>query len=401
MIALHARANRFVGWGAQPEPFICRITRNGRLPPALAKDCVLLVDDIASIQKGSVVPYRGLCVRTPLPTGLLSAPTIWLDPVLNYLDEGDVVRVSPQKHEINALYRRRSRNNSLLVTERCNSFCLMCSQPPRDIDDSYLIDEVKRTIELISRDTETLGITGGEPTLLGKGFFDIVQHAHNFLPQTSLHVLTNGRRFVDRQFARRLATIGHRRLTLGIPLYSDQPDLHDFVVQAKGAYDETVKGILNLKAEGIPIELRIVIHRQTYDRLPALAWFIARNLTFVDYVAFMGLELTGFTKANLAALWIDPYEYREQLTEAIATLDRFGIPPVIYNHQLCVVPESVRRFCARSISDWKNDYLGVCDRCAMRQECGGFFSSGLGLSKHSSHIAPFAQRFELHGPSPA
>lgn len=395
MIALHARGNHFLAWDTQGEAFVCRLTTNPYLPPVLAKQSLLLLDTPASVSQETVACYRGVCIRSAEPRGVPGVPTICLDPALYYLADGDVVRVRPQRSEIHVLYRRRSRHNTLLVTERCNSFCLMCSQPPRDIDDSYLVAEVKRTIELISRNTDTLGITGGEPTLLGGGFFEIVQHARNFLPDTALHVLTNGRLFADRALAQRLATVRHPGLTLGIPLYSDQPDLHDFVVQAHGAHAETIKGLLNLKSEGIAIELRIVIHRQTYERLPDLARFIARNLAFVDYVALMGLELTGFTKANLPALWIDPHDYREHLAEAVSTLQRFGVHAVIYNHQLCVVPENVRSVCARSISDWKNQYLDVCEQCAMRRACGGFFSSGLGLLKRSAHIAPFAEPIEI------
>jgi len=36
---------------------------------------------------------------------------------------------------------------------------------------------------------------------------------------------------------------------LGIPLYSDIDDEHDFVVQASGAFEETLHGLYNL-AEG-------------------------------------------------------------------------------------------------------------------------------------------------------
>jgi hypothetical protein len=35
------------------------------------------------------------------------------------------------------------------------------------------------------------------------------------------------------------------------------------------------------------------------------AW-LARNLPFVDHVALMGLENTGFALANQDLLWIDP-----------------------------------------------------------------------------------------------
>jgi len=43
-------------------------------------------------------------------------------------------------------------------------------------------------------------------------------------------------------FARRLASIHHPDLMLGNPLYSDLSEEHDYVVQARGAFNETVRG---------------------------------------------------------------------------------------------------------------------------------------------------------------
>ena len=37
---------------------------------------------------------------------------------------------------------------------------------------------------------------------------------------------------------------------------------HDYVVQADGAFDETVRGILNLKRQGVLMEVRVVVHKQ-------------------------------------------------------------------------------------------------------------------------------------------
>jgi hypothetical protein len=91
---------------------------------------------------------------------------------------------------------------------------------------------------------------------------------------------------------------------------------------------------MNLARAGQRIEIRFVIHRQTFSRLAHTTQFIARNLPFVDQVALMGLEMTGFTKANLEALWIDPIEYQTELREAVEEFRRARIPVMIYNHQL-------------------------------------------------------------------
>jgi hypothetical protein len=43
---------------------------------------------------------------------------------------------------------------------------------------------------------------------------------------------------------------------------------------------------------------------------------------------------------------------------------------------------------ARSISDWKNDYLDICRSCMVRDACGGVFTtSGNRLSKHLHPIS--------------
>jgi His-Xaa-Ser system radical SAM maturase HxsC len=174
---------------------------------------------------------------------------------------------------------------------------------------------------------------------------------------------------------------------VGIPLYSDLSTIHDYVVQADGAYDETIRGILNLKRLGMRVEIRVVVHKQTYERLPQLAEFIARNLLFVDHVALMGLEMTGFTKPNLEDLWVDPRDYQRSLYDAVKHLDAYRMRVSIYNHQLCVLDERLWKFAKKSISDWKNEYMPECTGCAKKTDCGGFFSSA--RIRYSSHIRPF------------
>jgi len=304
---------------------------------------------------------------------------------LEYLGTGDIVRVNSHAGELRVLYRRNSPYNILFLTERCNSRCLMCSQPPRAVDDGYLVEEILQAIPLMSPETTELCITGGEPTLLGPKFLNVIEATKRWLPKTSLHVLSNGRLF-SRRFAGQVAALRHPDLMIGIPLYSDIASKHDFVVQAKGAFDETVRGIMNLERYAQRVEIRFVIHRQTFERLPQTARFIARNLPFVKHVALMGLEMMGFTKANLDALWIDPVQYQSHLGAAVTELNRSHIKVMIYNHQLCVLAPELWPFARKSISDWKNIYLPECDHCTVRSECGGFFASA--SLRHSAYIEP-------------
>lgn len=365
---------------------VVRLSTDVNRPRPLRQEEIFLARHARDVPQG----YRAYACFTDEGdlSGIPSAPVITLPAVLKYLDHGDVVTLDWKRRTIEVLYRRNSVHNSFLVTERCNHLCLMCSQPPRDIDDSWLIDEILAAIPLIDPATRELGFTGGEPTLLGDRFLTVLLTARNYLPRTSLHILTNGRKFADAGFAARYAGIRHPDMMAGIPIYSDLSTIHDYVVQADGAFDETIRGILNLKKLRQRVEVRVVVHKQTYGRLPQLAEFIARNLTMVDHVALMGLEITGFTRANLPELWIDPWDYREDLYRAVMTLADHRMTVSVYNHQLCVIDRRLWPFARRSISDWKNEYIPECEGCNLRDACGGFFSSA--KYRYSDHISPIA-----------
>jgi His-Xaa-Ser system radical SAM maturase HxsC len=252
----------------------------------------------------------------------------------------------------------------------------MCSQPPRKVNDTWILDEITACIELIDPRTKTIGFTGGEPLLEWRRFVAMLGETKERLPETTIHVLTNGRRFADDAVASAWAAIEHKQLTAGIPLYSAVDAVHDYVVQACGAFDETVLGILRLKDKGQRVEVRVVLHAVTAPRLPETCAWLARNLPFVDHVALMGLENTGFALANQDLLWVDPVDYQADLARGVNTLRAAGINVSIYNLPLCLLDRSVWDVAVQSISDWKNGYVPECESCAARERCAGFFSSG-------------------------
>jgi His-Xaa-Ser system radical SAM maturase HxsC len=189
-------------------------------------------------------------------------------------------------------------------------------------------------------------------------------------------------------FAQDIAGIGHSDLALGIPLYSDLSYEHDFVVQAGGAFDETVGGILNAARCGLRVELRIVITKINFEWLPRMSRFISRNFPFGCNVAFMGLEPVGLAKGNLGDVWVDPDDYGLVLAEAVQELKWHRIPVSLYNHQLCTISPALWDDSRQSISDWKNVFLPQCHGCAVRHRCCGFFASGKEI--HSRAINPIA-----------
>jgi His-Xaa-Ser system radical SAM maturase HxsC len=289
------------------------------------------------------------------------------------VSSGDVLELQPLAGKVAVRYRRGSNGNVLFATERCNSYCLMCSQPPRNVADDWRLSQLLGLVNLIDHNETSLAISGGEPTLMGQGLVELVRHCAEKLPSTHLHVLSNGRNFAGSRFAREFRGL-HPALSWGIPLYGDHFALHDYVVQRQGAFAETVRGLYALEQAEQRIEIRVVLVRPSVERLAALARFIYRNLPFVEHVALMGIEPIGFAKANQESLWIDPADMAEALVEAVDFFASRGICVSLYNLPLCVLPPKLWPFAKRSISDWKQDYLPICEPCAVKDRCSGFFS---------------------------
>jgi His-Xaa-Ser system radical SAM maturase HxsC len=345
-----------------------------------------------------VSPGYGLYLTTQDQVPRAPGPVLRLGPELAHLSPGDIIYVPADARRVTVLWKSSARHNALLLTEQCDNYCLMCSQPPKDRDDSWLFSRARKVISLLPQGAHALSFTGGEPTLHADALIGLLEHCRHVAPALSLHLLSNGRRFADPGFARRYAAVGLTDIMAGIPVYAPEPGLHDFIVQAVGAFDETIHGILNLASLGQAVEIRVVIQRHTVPVLAGLATFIARNLPFVAQVALMGLEMTGLARPNSSLVWADSADYQLELAESVSILVAAGIPTRIYNHQLCILDQRLWPYAVRSISDWKNDYLDICRSCAVRDACGGVFTtSGNRLSQHLRPVPIGDGRLALDG----
>lgn len=303
---------------------------------------------------------------------------------LDFLKDGYVVAIESDTGFTRVLYRHDSRFNTVFATDDCNSNCLMCSQPPKKVNESEIIECHLRHLDLIPDVPERLGITGGEPTLLGDGLVRILERIKERFPNTPLLMLSNGRMYSYADLVKKIATVDNPNFTTAIPLYASTAPEHDFIVQAKGAFDQTIQGLYNAAHHKLKIEIRVVLHKQTIPGLTNLMNFIYRNLPFVDHVALMGLENMGYVKKNWDLLWIDPLDYADILEKAVKFLWYRRIHVSVYNLPLCTVPKDIWSFARQSISDYKNIYLDECKGCNIRQHCSGLFQSG--ETRHSRGI---------------
>lgn len=376
-VKLHAKA-KVVGLNQR---LVAKITTT----PIVDKrgDYVLIVNGVDSNVDWH--GYAGILTEKSPELDKISIPWIGDLDDMEIFKQGYIISIEPSGF-INVIFRPESRNNILFATGRCNNNCIMCPQPPTNSDDTNLIESHLRFINLLDSELERLCITGGEPTLLGEGLITILKKASLCLPSTELYILTNGRKFTDENYVKKISTIPKINLLCAVPIYSDVAPLHDYVVQAKGAFAETIKGLYNLARYKIPVEIRIVLHKQTIPRLLHIAEFIYRNFPFVNHVALMGLENMGYVKNNWELLWIDPIDYQSELEDAVRFLHYRQIAVSIFNLQLCILKPNLHPFARKSISDFKNIFLEQCKGCAFKDNCAGLFTSS--KNQHSRGIRP-------------
>lgn len=287
---------------------------------------------------------------------------------------GDVVSPHASRAEAIVHFRESDVHHTLFTTNRCNSNCLMCSQPPTRHDDSWLVDEAIEIVRHMGVSPPVVGLTGGEPLLLGPGLRRILDAVASHHTATRIEVLTNGRLLSRPELACHTLAGLEANVSWLVPLYGHADFLHDFVVQSPGAFDETIGGLLALHERKQAIQLRIVLIEPVLRVLPELCRFIAMNLPFVREVALMGCEPTGFALANREQCEVDLMEWSECLDRATRELCLRAVPFIFMNAPLCALPRHLWDRAHKSISDWKNVYVADCDACSVRERCSGLFA---------------------------
>lgn len=284
--------------------------------------------------------------------------------------DGDILLIPPQSRTAHRLIRARSDHNTLLVTERCDQLCVMCSQPPKtqhfDLFDSFL--EACR----VAPYGQYIGISGGEPLLLKKRLFDFLMSLADLRPDLRFHVLTNGQHFTEGDMEV-IEALGPERVLWGIPLYSASAADHDRIVGKDGAYETLVENLARLTRAGASIELRTVVIRSNVEALPELAQFITTRLPALQVWAIMQMERIGYGRLNWEKEFCDTSLNFYPVGRALDVAAARGLPVSLYNFPLCTVPPIWRDHAMASISDWKQKFINKCQTCTKRPVCSGFF----------------------------
>lgn len=292
----------------------------------------------------------------------------------------DVVEIIDDK-VIRVLYRDDSEDNAIVVTNQCNSNCIMCpdSDVVRNTKENPDIKKLLEQVKCIPDDTSHITITGGEPGLLRENLLNLLEECKIDLPNTEFLLLTNGRIFADKNFTEEIEKVIPENIRVAIPIYADNEKLHDGITRAKGSFKQAVLGIKRLIENNIDVEIRIVVLKKNYQYLEEIAKFIVQEFPEAKIVNIMALEMTGNAYKNREQVWINFKEVKEYLYKACITIIKAGIIVNLYNFPLCNLDERLYSIAHKSITDYKIRYKEQCEECLAKENCGGFFNSTINV----------------------
>ena len=180
--------------------------------------------------------------------------------------ELDLETTAPFSAKPSAPYRM-----DLALTYRCNNDCDHCYNARSRRFPEMDVDHWKKVIDKVwDLRIPHIVFTGGEPTLYN-GLVDLVSYAENLGLITGLN--TNGRKLADKEFLDSLVEAGldHVQITLE----SHDPGIHDQMVMAKGAWDETVTGLKNVLESRLYVMTNTTLLTHNKDSINETLLFLA------------------------------------------------------------------------------------------------------------------------------
>jgi radical SAM protein with 4Fe4S-binding SPASM domain len=317
--------------------------------------------------------------------------------------ELELETVAPFSEHPSAPYRM-----DLALTYRCNNNCSHCYNARPRQHPELSTNEWKRILDTLWR----IGIphivfTGGEPTLRDD-LPELIAYAEQLGQITGIN--TNGRRLKDRTFLDSLVNAGLDHIQ--ITLESHDPLIHDRMVAASGAWQDTVAGIQNAVSSNLYIMTNTTLLVENSRYLQETLNFLAGlkvptvGLNALIYSGRGEKVGTGLAESELPALleiargltetagqrliWYTPTQYCH-FDPILLDLGVKGCTAALYN--MCIEPDGAVLPCQSYYnplgnlltntwdSIW-NHPLSIslrdrtktppaCQTCAFLKECGG------------------------------
>lgn len=257
------------------------------------------------------------------------------------------------------------------ATFKCNQNCISCilnMSVATKIPDPPL-EQVFSIIDKLDPKKDVLEITGGEPTLRNE-LFEVFDYINKNNPELYTFIVTNGVRLADKNYAKRLLETLPKNYMIGIAMYADYPSLHDFITRMKGSFEYTVKGIKNMLELGLNIEIRYIISRLNYKRLPKFAEFCTKHFKDVKRYILINMKYTGNAYIARKILFVKISDVVPYAIKAVEIFWEKNENVRLYHFPLCILPEKYREI-AMGVTKEEEEltFAPQCEKCKLKEKC--------------------------------
>jgi radical SAM protein with 4Fe4S-binding SPASM domain len=174
---------------------------------------------------------------------------------------------SPYSHQPSAPYRM-----DLALTYRCNNDCPHCYNARSRTYPELSTQKWKKIIDRLWQiNIPHLIFTGGEPTLRDD-LVELITYAEHKGQITGLN--TNGRRLSDQTYLEELVNAGLDHVQITVE--SHNRDIHDQMVNHKGAWDQTIAGLKNALASPLFVMTNTTMLQNNHNSLDETLDFLGQ-----------------------------------------------------------------------------------------------------------------------------
>ena len=190
------------------------------------------------------------------------------------------------------------------LTGKCNLKCKQCYNDSGSRETPMTVNRWKKFSAQVADDLFSVTLSGGEPLLLGKNLFEIMDIFST--NNTWINLISNGF-FINKETARRLA--GYPLGWIAISIDSPYEEYHDYLRGAKGSWRRAVIAASHLASFNVPVYINSCVTPKTLahvDEMVKLANDIgAKTLTLSKVL------LSGRTYQNEKELVLSEKETAE------------------------------------------------------------------------------------------
>lgn len=223
---------------------------------------------------------------------------------------------------------------SVCITLDCNNRCKFCFQWDRRRKyKSPSLDSIKKILERNKGVADEVGFGGGEPTLLGKDLFKLLETAQE-LGYKNVSMASNGRMFAYSSFAKKFSKF-KKFVNVGISIHGGSARTHDLLTGSKGSFEQTLEGIKNLIRYGLCPSCRIVITKQNLPELSEAVALLREE--GIKRVTLAYPKIEGGALVNFDEVVPSLGEAVQEIKNAIEIGDRIGIYVEVKNIPFCLL----------------------------------------------------------------